>query len=46
VIWQNTGVGYLALGLQVQSAAGLPQPEQTLFFMGLPHLLHGVQPQV
>jgi len=29
---------------QVQSLAGLLQPEQTLFFIGRPHFLHGVHP--
>jgi hypothetical protein len=31
-------------GGQVQSLAGLLQPEQTLFFIGRPHLLHGEHP--
>jgi hypothetical protein len=31
-------------GLQVHCEAFFPQPEQTLFSIGLPHFLHGVQP--
>lgn len=33
-------------GLQVHFEEGLPQPEQTLFFIGLPHFMHGLQPQL
>jgi hypothetical protein len=32
------------LGLQVQSEAFFPHPEQTFFSMGFPHFLQGVQP--
>jgi hypothetical protein len=31
-------------GGQVQSLAGLLQPEQTLLFIGRPHFLHGEHP--
>ena len=34
-----------ALGEQVHCAAGLPHPEQVLFLISRPHVLHGVHPQ-
>jgi hypothetical protein len=34
------------LGAHVHTLAGFLHPEQTLFFMGLPHFLHGEHPHV
>lgn len=37
---------YFLAGLQVHCDDGFLQPEQTLFSIGLPQTLHGVQPHV
>jgi len=37
---------YFFAVLQTHLSAGLLQPEQTLFSIGLPHFWHGVQPHV
>lgn len=39
-------MAYFFAALHVHSAAGLPQPEQTLSLIGLPHVLHGLHPHV
>jgi hypothetical protein len=38
--------GYFLVGLQVHLSDGFLQPEQTLFSIGLPHVLQGEHPQV
>jgi hypothetical protein len=46
VIFIQQRYRHLRFGLlQVHFAAGLPQPEQTPFSIGLPHFLQGEQPQ-
>jgi len=42
----DSAFAYYFCGSHVHSAAGLPQPEQTLSLIGLPHFLHGEHPQL